>query len=433
MDPNPVETDLITPDGVIPIALSATPITDQDGDISGHVVIVRNRTVELALEADRRALERQVQQAEKLSALGKFVAGIAHELNNPLTVVLGYSELLSRQKGFSEKQQRSIEQIMSHARRTGHIVEDLLTFARAEKGSTSESIGLAALIREALTACTDLRKEEVSLHLDIDEPLPPVQGSRHALFQVLINIFSNAMDAMEQTEHSSRGLYVTLRADTNLQQIDIRDTGPGLTEPKRVFDPFYTTKAIGKGTGLGLSIAYGLIRDHQGDLQATNHPDGGARFVISLPEVRVSTARATPMGGGREANTAELWRARLTPRHVLVVDDEPAILDLISDTLEDEFDVTRVPTVDEALALAEEHDFDLILSDLRLGDGATGIDFYEAILQKDTKLAKRFVFMTGDTLGQSSRVFLERTQRPCLPKPFKTSQLIDFVGKFARR
>ncbi|MEC9071650.1 MAG: histidine kinase dimerization/phospho-acceptor domain-containing protein, partial [Myxococcota bacterium] len=303
MNPNPVETDLTTPDGMIPIALSTTPITDQDGEISGHVVIVRNRTIELALETDRRALEMQVQQAEKLSALGKFVAGIAHELNNPLTVVLGYAELLSRQAGLSDKQQRSIEQILSHARRTGHIVEDLLTFARAEKGSASEPLKLAPLIREALTACTELRKEVVAIHLDIDEPLPPVQGSRHALFQVLTNIFSNAMDAMEHAENTAPELYVTLRADTNLQQIDIRDTGPGLAEPKRVFDPFYTTKPIGKGTGLGLSIAYGLIRDHQGDLQASNHPDGGAWFVISLPEVPVSTARATPMGGGREANT----------------------------------------------------------------------------------------------------------------------------------
>ena len=220
-------------------------------------------------------------------------------------------------------------------------------------------------------------------------------------------------------------MMVTLEQRGKEQCLSIQDNGPGIADPDRIFDPFYTTKPIGKGTGLGLSICYGIAKDHGGSLQAENAREGGARLILTLPESREID---TPLPALAPIDVAETPGHGPQRRHrVLVVDDEPGILDLVSQALNSFCDLATAETVELGLAELESNTVDLVLTDLRLPAGMTGADFYEEIAVRWPQLTGQVAFMTGDTIGQGTQAFLDRVQRPCLQKPFKISQLVSFV------
>ena len=409
------------------VRLSVAPIRERpDHASAGYVVMARDLRREHDLESERRAMERRVQQAEKLSAVGKFVAGIAHELNNPLTVVIGYAELLAGTAGLPDRIMASLEQVLLHARRCGRIVDDLLKFAHHER-TRPEAVHLAAVIHEAVAATRLQEREDIELSLDVPTcELPPIVGSPHALCQLVTNVLDNAIDAVRLVSDRPRRIRVVLRREDGSQSVAVEDHGPGIAEPERVFDPFYTTKPIGKGTGLGLSICYGIARDHDGDLYAENRAEGGARILIVLPEGREPEAELPALAGldtgGQLSEADDGTRPRL-----LVVDDEPAILELAREALERYCDVTTADNVEAALQALDGGGFDIVLTDLRIPAGLTGADFYEIIAERWPDLTERVAFMTGDTVGQASQAFLDRVRRPCLAKPFKIGQLVAFV------
>src|SRR5205085_8086101 len=223
----------------------------------------------------------QLLQSEKMSAVGQLIAGVAHELNNPLTAILGYAQLLD-QAGLDHRSADYVKKLFKQAQRTHRVVQNLLSFARQRKPA-KQDVDLKKVLEETLALREyDLKVSNITLERDLPDDMPSVVGDPHQLEQVFLNVINNALDAM--LESSSSGvLKVRGFCRGNFVCVEFDDSGPGIKDPNRIFDPFYTTKSIGKGTGLGLSICYGIIKEHGGDITARNGENGGAVVEIRLP------------------------------------------------------------------------------------------------------------------------------------------------------
>ena len=228
-----------------------------------------------------KSLQKQLVHSEKMAALGQLVAGAAHEINNPLTAILGYSDLLTTQGGSPAEARGLAEKIHSQGRRIKTLVSDLLSFA---KQSPAEKVQLD--INSIVTKAVQLRElnlgsGNIRIDMRIDPSLPGIRGDANQLLQVCFHIVGNALDALQ--EAGGGALVVRTRREGPNIVLEFADTGPGLAEPNRIFDPFYSTKPLGKGTGLGLSACYGIVQEHGGQISAWNRPEGGATFRIELP------------------------------------------------------------------------------------------------------------------------------------------------------
>jgi PAS domain S-box-containing protein len=267
-----------------PFMVTVTDLLDQERHRVGTVLVARDLTPQSKLEAEREELRRRLTQSEKLAALGQFVAGIAHELNNPLQGVLGHLELLRRTGAFPKEVRKEVTTIYREADRAAKIVRNLLVFAGTRR-LARRPVSLTAILQKVLAlrsgACRTLNIEVVRHY---DEKLPRVQSDPLLLHQVFLNMVMNAEQAIAATGGPGRiEIAVTIRGDRIVATV--RDTGKGIPPEAlpRIFEPFYTTKEVGKGTGLGLAIAYGIVQDHGGHIAAANHPEGGAVFTVELP------------------------------------------------------------------------------------------------------------------------------------------------------
>jgi two-component system, NtrC family, sensor kinase len=227
-------------------------------------------------------LQTQFVQSEKLASIGQLVGGAAHEINNPLTAILGYSELLADDPMIGEKTRSIAEKIREQARRTRGLVNNLLSFARQAPSEQRASLDVNTIVTtSAQFRRFDLRGQNIRIEVQTGTGIPEVRADMNQLLQVFTNIINNAVYAMQE----SGGGVLTVRTMFEKGNVVIlfSDTGPGMRDPNLVFDPFYTTKPVGKGTGLGLSICYGLVRDQGGQISCYNRPEGGATFRIELP------------------------------------------------------------------------------------------------------------------------------------------------------
>jgi signal transduction histidine kinase len=228
-------------------------------------------------------LQAQIVQSEKLVSLGQLAAGAAHEINNPLTAILGFSDLLADDSTLPEKARLTASKIRDQARRTKTLVGNLLSFAR-QVPTERTLLDINTVVTNAVQLRTlDLRTGTVRIELQLESVLPGVRGDGNQLMQVFFNMISNAVDAMEAVEGGV--LTVKTIRDRAYVVVLFMDTGPGVKEPHRVFDPFYTTKPGGKGTGLGLSICFGIVQEHSGRIVCYNRQEGGAVFRVELPAV----------------------------------------------------------------------------------------------------------------------------------------------------
>jgi signal transduction histidine kinase len=226
-------------------------------------------------------LQSQLVQKEKLASLGQLVAGAAHEINNPLAAILGYSELLADNKSLNVEQSSMAQKIGQQARRTRDLVAGLLSFAQ-QSPSEKSPVDMASLLQRVVNMkAMTLEGRKVQVKTSISRSLPAISGNANQLFQCCLQVIDNAADALEEVGGGI--LEVSLKQDANELVLEFSDNGPGIQDPKRVFDPFYTTKAIGKGTGLGLSATYGVVQDHNGQITCHNNPEGGAVFVMRFP------------------------------------------------------------------------------------------------------------------------------------------------------
>jgi signal transduction histidine kinase len=386
----------------------------------------RNAALEEALEQVRLA-QAELVQSEKLGAVGRMTAGLAHELNNPLASVVGFSELLA-----AEARERSplsaevaatfIEPIVREATRARLLIRSLLQFAR-RAGTELGPVSLP----EALEVAVGLQRHafaQAGLRVVI-EPLPPtlVVAEMQQLQSVFSNILGNALDAMRPSGHGALRVTTTLEGD-DLVRLDFEDDGPGLRDPERVFEPFYTTKEVGHGTGLGLSLAQRFVEAFGGTIRARNRPDGGARVTV---ELRLTEVRATvPVAPCTDERLPSPTAVNGT-RRVLVVEDEPH-LQRLSALLLGRIGVTPLiaGTVTEARELMGEGAVDAIISDVKL-PGESGLDFYRWVEQAHPELAARFLFVTGDVDTPELSALAADHPRSLILKPFQVADYLERV------
>ena len=269
-----------------PFMVTVTDLLNHDREPVGSVIVARDLTPQTRLEAEREELRKRLTQSEKLAALGQFVAGIAHELNNPLQGVLGHLELLRTTGAFPKQLRREVQVIYREADRAAKIVRNLLVFAGSRR-LTLRSVSLNGVLQKVLALRTPAHRAagiEVVRHYD--EKLPRVKSDPLLLHQVFLNMVMNAEHAIAATGQDGRIEIATSVAPSGDRIVaTVRDTGTGIPEDTlpRIFEPFYTTKEVGKGTGLGLAITYGIVQEHGGQIIASNHPEGGAVFTVELP------------------------------------------------------------------------------------------------------------------------------------------------------
>jgi signal transduction histidine kinase len=229
-----------------------------------------------------RRTQEQLLHSEKLAAVGQLISGVAHELNNPLTAILGYTQLLESSGQVGPLALSYSEKMYKQAQRTHRIVQNLLSFSRQHKPERIP-VHVNTIVQDTLALRDyDLRMGQIRVHMDLAQDLPLIPADPHQLQQVFLNLINNAVDAI--LENSADGdLWISSGVDDKAIFVEFTDSGPGVKDPSRVFDPFYTTKPVGKGTGLGLSICYGIITEHGGNIRVKNSHPRGACFRIELP------------------------------------------------------------------------------------------------------------------------------------------------------
>jgi len=238
-------------------------------------------------------LQAQMVQSEKLVSLGELAAGAAHEINNPLTAILGYSDLLADDESLPERARATAGKIREQARRTKNLLQNLLSFARQVPAERT-LLDINTVVTNAVQLrALDLHSGGSTIDLQLESVLPGVRGDNNQLMQVFFNIISNGLEAMSERGGSGK-LTIRTQRDRGNVMVLFSDTGPGIKEPHRVFDPFYTTKAVGKGTGLGLSICYGIVQEHGGRITCYNGQSGGAVFRVELPAVLAALPTLPP-------------------------------------------------------------------------------------------------------------------------------------------
>ncbi|MDM8527376.1 ATP-binding protein [Anaerolineales bacterium HSG24] len=370
----------------------------------------------------RRALEQELQQTEKLSAIGKLVAGVAHELNNPLTTVIGYASLL-KESGFPSEYQADLDTIFRHAQRARFIVKDLLTFAQKVKLNAFPT-NINDIILSAVSQLRPtIQRHDIQVTSQIDFDLPLIMGDTHQLEQVFINLLTNACQALA-THEASRRIKITSAVKEKSVILTIADNGPGIPEHAihQVFEPFFSTKKMGHGTGLGLSICFGIIREHKGRIWAENQTNGGAIFYIQLPVANNSTIT-------QETNHShEVSKINNQKLDILTIDDETAVLELLQRVLSPMGHlIDQAKDGQIALQKLTENDYDLVICDIVMPD-ISGIEFYKTITHKYPKLAETFMFITGNASDLKTKYFLEQSGVPWLSKPFLPSELEELVN-----
>ncbi|MDP2627331.1 MAG: response regulator [Candidatus Rokubacteria bacterium] len=376
------------------------------------------------IEDYARTLEAQVQerterllQTEKIATMGLLLAGVAHELNNPLSVVKGHADLLQLAvpEGPLAVRARKIGQA---AERCTRIVRNFLSLAR-QYPPERKATRLNQLVHEAVELLGyQLRTAGLEVRLDLAQDLPPLWADPHQLNQVLVNLIANAQHAMREHPAPKR-LTMTTREDRARGQVvlEVADTGPGIAAEvqAKIFEPFFSTKEPGEGTGLGLSICRGIVESHDGTLTVRSEPGRGAVFTVDLPAGTVWEP-AVPEPATEPAPQAGA-------RAILVVDDEEDVRDLLADLLS--IDGHRVDGAQNGLAALDalrERSYDVIISDARM-PGLDGAGLYRRLQAEHPELTRRFIMMTGDAMSAPTREFIESARLVSLAKPFALDEM----------
>jgi signal transduction histidine kinase len=368
-----------------------------------------------------RDTQAQLVQAAKMSALGQLVSGVAHELNNPLSVIIGYGQLLlSREVPAGLR--RPLELMVSQGDRMAKIVRNLLYFAR-QRPPERAAVDVRQVMEQTLALRVNhLTLSGIAVDREFDDTLPVINGDAQQLEQVFLNLLLNAEQAILESKPQGRILLrARLRPDGRAILASVTDDGPGIPAEAlpRVFEPFYTTKTVGMGTGLGLSVSYGIVQEHGGRLSVASRP-GATTFTLELP------VTAPPAADGSAAERRVYSGVGKT---ALVVEDEPSVLDLVVTLLgETGWRVEVAPGGHAGLESVRRTTYDLIVSDIRMPDG-NGQEFYAHALAHDPTLRRRFIFITGDTAGDEARAFIDRAEVPVVEKPFSPTAFEEAVWR----
>jgi len=398
---------------------SASPMFDEEGRITGVVASVRDVT-------EAHLAEQRSAQKEKLAAMGQMMAGAAHELNNPLTAILGVSDLL-RERATDETNRRQIDLILQQARRAAAIIQNLLAFSRPGTQGRAK-LRVDEVLRDVIRSESgSLAAKNISMKFDPPRDTLCVEGDRRLLTQIFSNLVINAEQSIAAAR--DRGaIEISLATADERVCVTVADDGPGIPEENlsKIFDPFFTTKRPGGGSGLGLTICLAVVKDHGGSVEVNSKPGSGAIFRVFLPAVAEGANSAQPVQPAKGVRSASDGLAGHT---VLIVDDEESIRDIVQEGLAARgMKVHAVASCEEAVSYLDANRCDVVICDFNL-PGMNGEEFFERI-RTDQRLAQlpRFVFITGDLAESESFDPLRKTGATVLQKPFRVSALAKLLG-----
>lgn len=400
---------------------SIFPSRNEAGKIVGFRLVGRDIT-------GRKLAEQQMLVTSKLASIGELAAGVAHELNNPLTGIIGYAELLIENERVPLEIKSDLKKIYQESQRAARIVHNLLSFARQHKPEKS-LVDVNELIRRTVEMRSyRFRTSNIKVHLGLSSDLPLIMADPYQIQQVLLNILVNAEQALAEVKRQGK-IWVTSSLGNGYIRVSIADNGPGIPEENisTVFHPFFTTKEVGQGTGLGLSVCHGIIAAHNGNITVESGEGKGAKFIIELPiinEGAVAIAEKSAVeepSYQREAN----WR-------ILIVDDEPSVRESLARFLSEKgYLVDSAGDAKTALAKIAQNGYDLCIIDLKMPK-TDGAELYKIIKSRYPSSVGKVVFITGDTITPATQDFLDFTGMPYLAKPFNFGELFKVVREILK-
>jgi len=422
------------------LRVTVAGLKSPDGQTTA-VIIARDISDLKAAEQARLAFEARMHEADKMASLGHLVAGISHEINNPLAAIL--LNLPALQEAFAEvttvlgrlkvrppsdlldEVPRILQESLEATERIRVIVAEMRLLAHPKGGS-----GEPARVEDLLEGALALVSNEVRFRARVERhynTTPLIVVDRTRLSQAFLNILLNAAQAIESGDPENSWIHVEARVEDEGVVVIITNSGPPIPQEvlPRIFEPFFTTKPVGQGVGLGLSITYDTIRRHGGHIQAKSGPEEPTSFRIWLP-------RNTGLALAAPAEITASEAAPPHPSHVLLVDDDPLVQNSIRRTLERHHDVVIVGSGARALSILEAEKFDIVLCDLIM-PGMTGMQLFETIRARDPEQAKRFVFLTGGTSSPEARTFLLSVDNPRAYKPLGADEIVRLIAKCLRQ
>ncbi len=392
----------------------------------------RERAIELeSLYTDLKSTQDQLIQSEKLASLGQLVSSIAHEINNPLTPILGYSQMLLAQPDVEhEKRDRFLQVIHQSADKVRKIVENLLSFARKDKPRREYSDVNAILEDSIEFRLYQLNLENIEVAKNFNPDLPKTMLDSNQIQQVFTNIILNAYHAMASSRKDEGRLAITSRInDEGMIEITFRDSGPGIPPDiqHKIFDPFFTTKPTGVGTGLGLSVSYGIIKEHDGNIRVESGPGSGTAFTVALPVLDIKDYLGVDKEEEGMPHSGPVGPKN--GRSVLIVEDEELVTALVTGILEsDGYGVEVATNGEEALTRLGSIAYDFVVCDIKMPQ-MNGKEFFRRLKAMGTGLEGRILFITGDPSTETLD-FIEETGNRFLSKPFKIEEFRDVIREF---
>jgi signal transduction histidine kinase/CheY-like chemotaxis protein len=399
----------------------STPLVNAHGEIS-VINVLRDITARKRMEKQKKELERKAQINSRLVSVGEMASGIAHEINNPLTAVIGYTQILQNKKIPGEIREY-LGNIFDGAQRVAGIVNRLLVFARQRKPSRS-FIDINKILLNTVELCAyNMKTANIKVITDLQPELAGTVADSGQIQQVFLNIIINAEKELEAKGGGI--LIIATKQIGNFIRISFADNGPGINKKnlERIFDPFFTTRAAGEGTGLGLSVCHGILSEHNGRIYAESEEGMGATFIVELPEV----AKHEDVKEGEA-----VFEEKVEPvkgMKILVVDDEPFIRQMLTQMLgEVGYQVETAGDANSALSKIKQTSYNLILLDVKM-PGMSGIEIYHRIEEMAGSLEKKVIIITGDVIGKDTKNFLSQTKTPFITKPFDMAKLRRDIDK----
>ncbi len=381
---------------------------------------------------DRSHLEQQLREAERLSALGQLIASVAHELNNPLAIVAGYSQLLTKRPGLDDRTRQDFQKVVAESERAAKIVRNLLTFARP-RDPDKRQVDINQLINNVLAErAAEFQANNIRVEKRLATELPKTSADPAQFEQIIHNLVSNAIQAQPANQDKVGRIEVSTYEYGAYIRIAVADEGPGIAPDvmPKIFEPFFSTRLPGHGTGLGLTICRAVLEEHHGKIWVQSELGKGAKFFVELPIIggtdELDAEPEAPAGDAVEFDpSASQYR-------LLIVDDEPGIVDVLRESLARHgYSVDTAGNGAEALRCLAANRYDLIITDLRMPD-MDGEKMYHAVFERNPALAKRIIFLTGDTISSAARSFLDWTGNRWFSKPFQIADLEKVVHNFLR-